>query len=969
MDAIWRVELFGGLRASRGEYEITRFRSQRTAGLLAYLAFHLGEWQPREVLMDLLWRDFEPEAARTGLRVALSSLRHQLEPPGVVAGSVLTADPQRVRLSADSVETDLAEFEAAVSASHRCTDRDERIRFLARAVSVYQGDLLSGLYQDWIPNQVLQLREVYLDSVLSLVALLESASRHAAAMEYALSASSLDPTDEAVCQVVMRLMVALGQPAAALRQYNALRAALRDELGTEPSAELVRIAQQLQEAHSATMEQMPERPKAAAPRPAPVAFVSGIATILCVRRTQGPNGDYGRLMATARRHQGDPIPTGSSVVCAGFAHPLDALECAVEIGRDQGARLAIALHSGDIGSGGSGIVVEAGRAAAIAASGHPGQILCAEATASLLRPDLLNGIHLHLLGTYRSGDAAAFERVFEIRGLNPTVSDHPPLNAQAEHATRVPMCPNRFFGREAEIARIADLLQDPATRLISLTGPPGCGKTRLAIEVARCLTPRFGGRVWFVPLRALADARLIADSIVRVMEIRVPTGRSALQVLCDSVSDTSGLLVLDNLEHLAEEGTDTVDAILSSSSQLKCMITSRRRLVVPGERVFPVHPLPLPSDAESATPLELLRCPSAAMFVDRAQASRPDFQVTAANVRAIAELCRRLEGIPLALELAAARAATMPLSTLMDRWQQLRSARRRPSAPGLWASMDAAIEWSIGLLEPELRQFLAQLSVFRGGWTVEAAQAVCDTPDVADSLSALADCSLVRAEWSGDEVRYGMLQFLREHAAASLSEAETADVRRRHAEYYLTPARLVMQAWRKGEFGRDAVDAAERDLNNYRTAIEYWLAARNDACSALEMATYLDGLWAERGSINEYREWVEAALALDPNLEFCRPVSIAIASGLFARVCDRARHIALAEWCARSDDQAVSLAGLGHLASAALAGGDAERAVNLFRQVVEAMRAWRVPWRIALALGNLASAMTCGGLYARARRH
>jgi predicted ATPase len=316
----------------------------------------------------------------------------------------------------------------------------------------------------------------------------------------------------------------------------------------------------------------------------------------------------------------------------------------------------------------------------------------------------------------------------------------------------------RFFGREEEIAWLTAALRVPETRLVTLTGPGGSGKTRLAIAVAGRLQeeytggePAGTGGPWFVPLAEVAEAWRIGDAIREAMHLPPSADGEPLEQVVAALSPQPSLLVLDNFEQLVGEGALTVRSLLERVPRLTCIVTSRQRLNLAAEQEFPVLPLPVPvvrgklrvespakthpSDRSDPSDLStpnsqlptLLDCPSVQLFVDRARAVRRDFQVTERNAAAVAELCVRLEGLPLAIELAAARAQVLSpeqmLGQLKRRFDLLVS-RQQDMAPR-HRSLRAAIEWSFHLLPPDLRQFFTRLSIFRGGWTLEAAEAIC----------------------------------------------------------------------------------------------------------------------------------------------------------------------------------------------------------------------------------------------------
>jgi predicted ATPase len=339
---------------------------------------------------------------------------------------------------------------------------------------------------------------------------------------------------------------------------------------------------------------------------------------------------------------------------------------------------------------------------------------------------------------------------------------------------------------------------------VTLTGPGGTGKTRLALQVAERLTQPFAGAVWFAGLADIADPNLIADAILTGLRVPRSPQREPLDQAVEALTKQPSLLVLDNFEHLVEGGTATVQALLSGVPNLTVLVTSRQLLGLSGEREFALKPLPTPGGAD--TPERLSAFDSVRLFIDRAQASRPDFQITNANAPAVAELCDRLEGIPLALELAAARAQvltpTQMLAQLAHRFDFLSSRKR--DVTDRQRTLKGAIDWSYRLLAPELQRFFARLSVFRGGWTVEAAEAVCEEPLALDYLAQLRECSLLLTEEEGgQEICFRLMDSLRDYARERLEEQDNAQggTWQRHAEHFLGHAREHLPRFRTPEEG------------------------------------------------------------------------------------------------------------------------------------------------------------------------
>jgi predicted ATPase len=523
----------------------------------------------------------------------------------------------------------------------------------------------------------------------------------------------------------------------------------------------------------------------------------------------------------------------------------------------------------------------------------------------------------------------------------------------ASDGTRVPRATgnlplrlNRFFGREREIARLRTLLLDPGTRLVTLTGPGGVGKTRLAHHLAPRLRagsardghplsapahrggePAFPGGVWFVSLLDLRDPALIPDQALQALRLARTPHQDALEQVAAFLSRAPTLLMLDNFEHLVESGAETVQSLLERVEHLTVLITSRQRLSLEGEHEFLVAPLPVPGDRRqggggSVGPdaadgvCRLLAVPSVALFVDRAQVVRADFQITTRNAAAVAGLCRQLEGLPLAIELAAARAGVLTPEQMLARLAgnpaaggrlELLVGRRRGSDPR-HHSLRTALDWSYDLLTPEVQRFFARLSVFRGGWTLEAPEAVCcegvqvfgcsgvqETAGATlehlntripehrtlECLEQLRECSLVEAEREGEAIRYHLLETMRQYGWQRLRESGEAEgAQRRHAAYYTWLAETAEAAWVTPDQGpwRDRV---EREDDNMRAALA-WYAECREAEGGMRLASALYNFWLARGHLTEARRHLEAMLAL-PGAERSKArVKALYTAGIFA---------------------------------------------------------------------------------------
>jgi predicted ATPase/DNA-binding SARP family transcriptional activator/Tfp pilus assembly protein PilF len=788
MDAPCRIELLGWLRVIQGGRVVARFRSTRAGALLAYLAYHRLRSHPREALIELLWPECEPSAGRDRLRVALSSLRRQLEPPGVPAGAVLLATHGVVQLNPDACITDVAELEATLEAAARASRIEERTRWLCRVAEIHRGELLPGYFEPWILAERERLMDACLLEFGRLIDDLERAGELREALHWARRTLRIDPICEEAHEDVIRLLGAMGRPESALRQYRQLERLLEESGADTPPFELW----------------APTRDREQAARPLP--------TLAAPEPSFDPRSD----------------------------------------GEDAPAEPALA----------------------------------------------------------------------------------------ARHLSSLPLQFNRFFGREEELARLSRLLlpggmiagEDTPTlgveggererypedgrpgsmpgRLVTLTGTGGCGKTRLAVEVGTRLRDTSGIAVWFVPLLNIAAAELIPDQILESLRLpRVP-GVAPLEQVVSFLARQRSLLILDNFEHLVESGATVIQTLRERLPSLALLVTSRQCLRLPGEQEFALGPLPVPGvrgegsginrDApeSSLSDMELWPLaanPSVALLIDRAHAARPDFQLTPRNAAAVAELVARLEGIPLAIELAAARAGLATPHEMLERLRapaepaarfELLTGRGRGGDPR-HRSLRAALGWSWQFLSPKLQRVFARLSVFRGGWTAAAAERICEEAGTLEYLGQLSECSLVSAEEMADplspaiqlpgsrdgstarrgdlaaglpEMRFHMLEMVREYGSEKLDPAERRALHMAHARYFVERARQIYEHLDSLEYGA-TMKQLWQDRGNLDAALAWSLSEEGAPDLGLELAVLLSVYWKHHHLSALAIRWLETALA------------------------------------------------------------------------------------------------------------
>ncbi len=881
MDVGCRIELLGRLRVTQGEREITRFRTQKTGALLGYLAYHAERAHPREVLIDLLWPESTPAAGRNSLKMALSSLRHQLEPPGISRGTIVRADRFSVHLNPKLVTTDVAEFEAAQRSAAEAGSDTERAECLAEAVELYGGELLPGYYQDWIIPEQRRLADLYYRTVRWLTAYLEQAGEWEHALECARRAVSADPLREEAHQDLIRLLAASGQPSEAVRQYQELERILKEELDATPSVAVRELARQI-ELQAESREVVAPPQVVAPPSPLPIGTVTFLLTDVEGATTlekklpdafqEALEGHNALLRDAFSRHGGQEANEAGGSFTVAFAQPSEALACAVECQRELSAhswpeevgalRVRMAVHTREVRpreDESPGWLLRRGTGLLLAARG--GQILCSEASAALLRRSLKADVELTDLGYFRLRGAEEPEHLFAIEYPDMVPEGFPPPRAAPAYTSNLPIQLTAFFGREEELTRLEELLLEEERRLVTLTGPGGSGKTRLGLEAAGHVFEAFRGAVWSVELQDLSDAGLIVDAVLDGLSLPRLPEVEPLEQAAAALSRQRSLLVLDNFEHLVDEGAAVVQTLVERIPTLTCLVTSRRLLDLTGEREFLVAPLPVPSGDES--PEALMHFASVQLFVDRAQAVRADFQVTEGNAKSVAELCYRLEGIPLALELAAARAQVFtPAQMVVElehRFDFL--VGRKRDVDGRHRTLRAAMDWSYRLLTPELQRFFAQLSLFRGGWTAEAAEAVCEEPRALEYLEELRECSLILAEEAADEaggMRFRMLETLREYAQEQLLPDDQTALRKRHAEHYLA---LAEEGRLEGEEEAVRMERFETEHDNLRAALAWLKSAEDGAEAGLRLAGALGRFWGIRGYWSEGRAHLREALA------------------------------------------------------------------------------------------------------------
>ena len=525
----------------------------------------------------------------------------------------------------------------------------------------------------------------------------------------------------------------------------------------------------------------------------------------------------------------------------------------------------IALHTGVVEERADDYVGPIlNRVARLMSAGHGGQVLLSQVTFELVRDDLPDGVTLRDMGEHRLKDLTRPEHVYQLiaPGLE---SKFPPLKTLDVHPNNLPLQLTSFIGRERELIELKKKVEE--SRLVTLIGPGGTGKSRLALQVAADLTDRFSQGVWFVDLGALTEPNLVPQIVATVLSVREEAQRSLLNTMVDSIGDKEILMLLDNCEHLVQSCAHLADTLLRECHFLRILATSREPLRIGGEITNLIYPLKTP-DPENLPGIESLsQYDAVRLFIERSEAVSPEFSIDNTNAPVVAQICYRLDGIPLAIELAAARISALSADIILDRLDdrfRLLSKGDRAVVPR-HQTLEAVIDWSYDLLLDEEKSLFRRLGVFAGGWTLYAAESMCcvdgvDRWEVLELMTSLVDKSLVQVDKTLDVTRYRMLETVRQYALQKIRSAnEIEEIRERYIAYYLN---LAEEGEKRSYWGGDTTLPKQlaQDLDNFRNALTWCF---DDVANYGEMGLRLAGalwiVWWTFGYLNEGRDWLERA--------------------------------------------------------------------------------------------------------------
>lgn len=624
-------------------------------------------------------------------------------------------------------------------------------------------------------------------------------------------------------------------------------------------------------------------------------------------------------------------------------------------------RARAALHTGWADErGGDYFGPTLNRVARLLITGHGGQVLLSAATAELARSTLPEGCSLSDLGHHRLKDLQQPERVWQL--AHPDLpGGFPPLRSLNFLRHNLPIQLTSFIGRDRELAEAQSQLA--SGKLLTMTGPGGCGKTRLALQVGAELLDAVEDGVWLVELAAIGDDSRILQAIASAVGVREEADRALLQTLVEWLRTRRLLLMLDNCEHLLDSAARVVEQVLRSCPGVRILATSRAALNVYGEKVLRVRSLPVPDPNQRASVQALMEVPSVRLFVDRASSSRAGFSVPDASARTLATVCHQLDGIPLALELAAARLRSMPLEQLeqrlSDRFRLLTGGSR--TALPRQQTLRATIDWSFDLLTEPERLLLVRLGVFAGGWDLAAAEAICavgaiDSLDVLDLLSSLVDKSLAAYDEQQGRGRYRMLATLRHYCQERVRETQDGSATsRRHLDYF---AGLVRAADLDRAPAADAWDPVADDYDNVRAALDFALKS-GAANEATQICLGLAGFWEARGWLREGAEALQRCVSLAGEAVDGRErARLLTAAGWFCQLVGenapaRQYHDQSLEQARASGDQETEASALNNLGLLAQAEGRHAEAAELLAASLELARGLPDERRLAARLSNL----------------
>ena len=850
--------LLGPLEVRSGKKTLPLGGAKQRA-LLAVLLLHPNHVVSRDRLAELLWNDEPPPTAEHVIEVYVSQLRRVLEPGGAPY-RVLVRQPAGYVLQVSADDIDTTQFARLVEGA-KALPPAEAAAQLVRALEMWRGPALADFAGERFAfGEAARLSELRLYATEERIDAELKLGHHARLIGELQALVDQHPLRERLCGQLMLALYRSGRQAEASDVYQKTRERLVDELGMEPGPELQDLLKRILQQESGL---------AAAAAPAVPALPSGTMTFLLTdiegstrRWDRNPTAMtesmalhdlvMGRVISAHGGMQVESGREGDSILAV-FVRGTDAVTCGLEIQRELGAQtwpagadlhIRVAIHTGEAElRGGHYFGPAVYRCARLLVTGHGDQVLLSQAAHDVVIDTLRDGVALRDLGQHRLRDLERPERIFQLTapGLR---SEFPPLKSMDSRRHNLPISPTRFIGRESELAEIGERLA--AHRMLTLVGPGGTGKTRLALQAAAENIERFEDGVWCVELAPVREPDLVPQTVAEALGIREEAGRLVMKTLAERMRDQKFLLVLDNCEHLIPAAVKLADELLRSCAHIRILATSREALRVNGEAIMRVGPL-VETDAVT-------------LFVERSNAVESTFRVTSENAETVRQICRRVEDIPLAIELAAGRAQMLRPEEILAQLQRsfaLLTGGSR-SDEGRHETLNTAIDWSYWLLSGAEQKMLRGLAVFAGGFTLDAATAISGESSTARLLGQLIDKSLVGRHESPDgSTRYALLETVREYGLSRLrEEGELDDTQARHAEFFAT----MVEASRNklnGPHRAQWLRMLSEDVDNLRTVFDIGALTPQET---LAMAAALGDFWEARGEYTEARSRLEHSL-------------------------------------------------------------------------------------------------------------
>jgi predicted ATPase/DNA-binding SARP family transcriptional activator len=927
-----QFRILGRLEIDSGGRDLTPARPKQRA-LVVRLLLQAGDVVATDDLIEALWGDHPPPTAPTALHGHVSAVRK------VLGSERLETRPggYRLRLLLGD-QVDAVSLERLLERA-RSEAPVQRMATLAEALALFRGEPLSDFrYEPFASSEAIRLEELHLATLEDELETELELGRHKDAIARLRALVATHGTRERLHGLLMLALYRDGRQAEALEAFRDARTSLLDELGLEPGPALSELERRILN-HDPTLA-------AAAPatQAAPVPDPSGIVVWLCV-------GGAVAARAIVGQHGAQEVSTEPDTILAAFARARDAAAAALaamraapeaRIGIDATQAAAAVLRPVD------------GRGArTVAAAAHAGQVLVSQAVRDLLRESGASG-GLRDAGCHRLRDLGSPWRLFELAGPSGSAVSRTPRSL-AGYRTNLPSQATSLVGRDGEMSRLTELLRQPDLRLVTVTGAAGVGKTRLAVQTAARLLDDFRHAVLFVDLAPIADVDVALQAIASTVGAPV-TGNDAAAEVARHLATREILLVLDNLEHLPGLAPP-LDRLIPRHGGSKLLATSRSRLRVPLEHELALEPLATRDAIE--------------LFTARARAARPGFALGDDDGAATAAICRALDGLPLALELAASQLAVLPPAALRRRLDHRLAgiARSAGGRTDRHATLEAAIDWSYRLLDANAQQLLASLSAFARDAGLEAIEAVCgETLDVVDGLGVLVQANLVRVGGTDDEPRFGLLETVRRYGLAALDASHAlGEARDRHAAYFLGLAERAEPHLR--EDPAEWLARLDADEANLRAALDH-LEAAGDNARFVRLAGALWRYWYLRGRLSEGRRRLSRAAAVETRATPMRAKALLGATVMTGNSDDYAATAPLAEETiavsreigdAWTEAYAIQL--LGNARGRLLHDG----AETLFRESAARFRALGDEHSALLALRNLARILEFRGKSRAAR--